>query len=146
MLAGYTYQSKVWFYASSNGTSWDISTNSGVVMGDVRLNEWVHRAVVRQGSNFYLFENGKLINSLSSSSSIYNPGNVYLGRYYDSSKHFWKGYIKNFRISDVVRWTNNFTPPTRPYGEPWKNIKSIYIKNKTPSGYTRLEYLKSDGN
>ena len=129
-------------YASSNGSSWDIL--NAMQMGKEKLLAWTHRALVRKGSTFYAFENGKLISTVSSSSSIKAETPPLLGAYYSAANGF-NGYLKHCRISNCARWTNDFTPPARSYGEPWKEIKSIYIKNNIPSGYTRLEYLESTG-
>lgn len=55
-------------YASNNDTSWNVLY--GLCMEEYTLNEWVHRAVVRNGSKFYAFENGQLIDSATSSESF----------------------------------------------------------------------------
>jgi hypothetical protein len=68
LLVGYQYNGKVQTYASANGSSWDVL--NGIDMGTLRVNEWTHRALVRKGSTFYMFENGKLYNTATSSGSI----------------------------------------------------------------------------
>src|SRR3989339_652471 len=46
-LAGYKSGANLYFYASSNGNSWNIA--SGKSMGSTTLNDWVHLAIVRKG-------------------------------------------------------------------------------------------------
>lgn len=152
-LIGYTHANKIWAYLSSNNSSWDITLDSGLEMGTVKLNEWVHRAAIRKGSNFYFFENGQLKNTVSSSASIINNGLAVLGRYYDGTNYWWNGYLKHFRISNCARWTSDFTPPSLEmgYGTNYSKITKSYIKvpkNQTASfddAYYPLNYIESSG-
>jgi len=32
-----------------------------------------------------------------------------------SSQFFYNGYVDEFRVSNIARWTNDFIPPTAPY-------------------------------
>ncbi|MEI6297038.1 MAG: LamG-like jellyroll fold domain-containing protein, partial [bacterium] len=108
-LAGYSDGTNLYFYASSNGSSWDVA--SAKSMGPVSLNQWVHLAVVRSGNNFYTFKNGVQQGTpLSSSLSLQNvAGPLETGRYYGS--YYLDGYIDDMRIAKgVARWTNDFTP------------------------------------
>lgn len=130
-------------YASSNGTAWDVL--DAFNLGTIKLNEWVHRAFVRNGSNFYGFENGKLISTASSSASIAANMTPTVGLYVHNTNKYFAGYIKQFRISDYPRWTYDFNPPQLAANNLWRPIESIYLKIDNPSGYTRLEYLESTG-
>ena len=132
------------FYASSDGASWTIS---GVSSGNKILNEWVHRAFVRKGNVLYAFENGKLYTTISLTFSIPQASSPTLGIYaYQNGTVFYSNmYIKQFRASNISRWTQNFEPPKLTADNLWKSAESIYLKSTSPSGYTRLEYLESTG-
>lgn len=119
-LAGYaidmssgTYNLR--FKASSNGSSWDIT--SGTVIGTLTQDIWTHIAVVRSGNTFYLFKDGVLANTLTSSAALYDSGSSPLligGGNYTST--YFQGAMDELRISKgVARWTSDFTPPTAPY-------------------------------
>jgi hypothetical protein len=100
------------FYATSNGTSWDIA--SGVAMNNNPGSQWFHQAVVRRANRFFLFLNGTIYNTfLSSLPIITNANALCLGAYANANN--MGGYTDEMRISKVARWTNNFTPPSAAY-------------------------------
>ena len=143
LLLGYHYQNGYYLYASSDGATWNLASMHK--MGNVLLNQWVHRAVCRKGSNLYCFENGKLITTLTNFSSINIPTNkLTISSCWDQG--FLDGMIDEVRISTACRWTYDFDPPTRKCGSTWLPIKQLYVKNNVPSDYTCLKYLRSDGN
>jgi hypothetical protein len=117
---GYVRGGEVVLYLSSNcSSSWDIASqvSGGAVPG---ASEWVHFAVVRSGSNFYLFRNGMIVNQFSSNLAICTPtGSVNIGRYrYTNGSQigYLNGFVDELRVSKgIARWTSNFTPPTTPY-------------------------------
>lgn len=76
-------------------------------------NAWHHFAVCRSGSNFYAFVDGTLYCSGSSSSSITNQTHCFgydLGN--QTAQVFFAGNMDEIRISNIARYTANFTPPT----------------------------------
>lgn len=107
---------------------WDVINASSVLSASV--NEWTHWAVERYGTSILVFKNGQkayeksigditLEIDLSISSAIgVNAGN----------NQFFTGYIDEFRISDVARWTEDFTPPTEPY----KPYTGSYVPEPEP--------------
>jgi hypothetical protein len=99
------------FFASSNGTSFDIASN--ISMGTATQNTWVHFAASRSGSSIRLFRNGTLINTVTSSATIYTgTTNLYIGSS-DSGGLNFNGYIDDLRITKgFARYTANFTAPT----------------------------------
>ena len=98
-------------YMSSSGSSWDIA--SGTVFGPITGNSWVHLALTRKGSTFYLFYNGVLANTISSSASVYQSANTITAGYAQANTYF-QGFISNLRaIKGTALYTSNFIPPTR---------------------------------
>jgi hypothetical protein len=92
---------------------------------------WYHIAVVRGGSNFYMFQNGAQIGStlVSSTAMPTFTGGFYIGDGLEGFGYL-DGWLKEVRVSNgIARWTSNFTPPTAEY---------------TPDGYTAL-LLHMDG-
>ena len=77
---------------------------------------WIHIAMTFDGNTYKVFENGTLIISVARNTSSMDY--LSFGRnYFYSNWSDWrlKGYISELRVSDVVRWTTSFTPPTKAY-------------------------------
>ena len=98
-------------YISANGSSWGIASNK--TFGLITAKQWYHLAISRSGSNFYLFKDGILTDSFTSSSAIYQDTNqIGFGRI--QSNTYFDGYISNARMCNGhAVYTENFTPPTR---------------------------------
>ena len=82
--------------------------------GAIPANQWVHLAWTRASGANKIFVNG-------TAQHIFTNGNNYgasvttqIGN--DKDGNGFVGYIDEFRISNIARWTSNFTPPTAPYG------------------------------
>lgn len=78
----------------------------------IPTNQWVHVALVMDGTNIKEYVNGVKTGatvthpSWPSSNSFLNIGNDVSGSF--------DGYINDLRISDIAAYTANFTPPTSP--------------------------------
>lgn len=100
-------------YESSTGASHDVAT--GRTIGDFQIGSWCHRAVVKHNGTYMAFQNGykqassvfTFTGDIAQSSQALRIGN------YGNSMFY--GYIDEFRISNIARWTEHFTPPTEPY-------------------------------
>lgn len=80
----------------------------------VSANVWYHVAVVRNGNNFFIFQDGVQIGStVVNSSSVPNiTGELYIG----GVDYTMDGWLDEFRISKgIARWITTFTPPTAEY-------------------------------
>jgi len=92
----------------------DDGTSSGWVYhygtdNSVSANTWTHVAVAKQGNNATFFVGGAPSGTFTESRTMYNPTiDLKIGA--GST-----GRIDEIRISNVARWTSNFTPPTAPY-------------------------------
>lgn len=101
-------------YVSGNGTSWDIINN--LTAFSTSQNEWAHFALVRCGDTWSTYKNGSEFISQDSQGNIFKNGNgLIIGSFLYDSFHYFNGYIDEFRISSVARWTHDFTPPAKPY-------------------------------
>ena len=118
ILVGYwaTGHSNMTTYLSTTNNTYDVA--EGVELGSVTFGTWQHYALVKSGSKYMVFNNGNKVVEKTNSNSI-DPfsGSLFIGAYNYSAS--WarkiKGYIDELRISNVARWTTNFTPPTAPY-------------------------------
>ena len=101
---------QIYFYAGSNNSAWDI-VNGVSINSNLSSNTWTHIAVTRSGSNFYLFSNGVLTNTVTSSASIYNSTAPVTVGGDNSGGHLSNCYIDDLRITNgVARYTSTFTP------------------------------------
>lgn len=115
ILAAYNeLNSGIKLYASSAGSGWDVANGS---IGTLVKNKWVHRAIVRTGGKIYAYQDGVLKNTFSGASKIYAPDNIITFSQCFGGGYL-NGYIDEFRVSDIARWTENFTPPSEPYSHP----------------------------
>ena len=118
LIAGYHGNGYPSFGMCSSTGSWDMVA-SNTSMGQALSDQWVHRAIVRSGSTITMYQNGVRQNSVTVSKQSANTGYLEIGAYYEyqGGGGYFKGYIDELRISDVARWTENFTPPDKPYAD-----------------------------
>jgi hypothetical protein len=131
MLFGYPSGTAPLVYISSTGSSWDIA--NGVSFGVTALNKWTHYALTRSSSTFRMFVDGVLVNTFTSSSSIYQATNqVTLGRGQTSAGgSYFNGFISNFHVvKGTALYTANFTPPSAPISSV-ANTKLLCCKSQT---------------
>lgn len=100
------------------------------VLGDISSDVWHHVAICMDNDVLYCFIDGKLKSKNEFSNSYINDmsfsGKFKLGKH--DSGYSIKGNIDEFRISDVCRWTSNFTPPQKHYVSP--NAEGMVIANE----------------
>ncbi|QIG76741.1 concanavalin A-like lectin/glucanase protein [Rhizobium phage RHph_Y52] len=97
---------------SANSLVFNINSAAGVVA----LNTWYHIAVVRNGNTFTIYANGVSVATGTSTASIPNyTGPLKFGMGPTSNNQFFNGFFDEIRVSNVARWTANFTPPATAY-------------------------------
>jgi len=91
------------------------------------FDQWVHVAGTYDGSNLSLFVNGEKVVTGSGTGNIGfgTNNNYYVGAAGAWGVKYMKGNADEFRISDTVRYTENFTPQTTPF-EPDENTLILY--------------------
>lgn len=106
------YGRRLRFYASSNGSSWDIAEY--VLNGTIIMGQWVHRAVVREGQYIRCYQDGVLQTTINMVNKNINTNftDIMLGNTWTSG---FNGKVCEFRLSDIARYNINFTPPTAPF-------------------------------
>lgn len=112
IMVGYNI-GKVYAYATAGiGYNWNILSEFN--LGYPILNTWTHYALVRADGYFYSFQNGKQISKsgLITTAIPAGTGTPLLGVYY--STETFPGYIDEFRISKIARWTSDFDPGEEP--------------------------------
>jgi len=103
------YGVQVRLHVGASGTEWVFNVPSPYLSNDT----WYHLAIVRSGTSLKVYLGGTQIGTTQTSSHnlvIQDPSTVGL---YGAS--YWAGNIDELRISNIARWTANFTPPTEEY-------------------------------
>jgi hypothetical protein len=129
-LVAYPQSGNLVFYASSNGSSWDIS--SAKIFGPLIYDQWNHIAVCRKGSTFYLLYNGVVTNTFTSSLSIYQGSNrITIGRVQNNAT--FVGKVQDFRFyKGVAKYTSGFdiVKPYTPVGiASWRAVPDTTVNN-----------------
>lgn len=132
-------QKKAGFMCGANGVgreavAFDIVFPNAEVA--IPANQWLHFAAVRYKGTLTIYVNGKaLVQKVGNRMAYSSLGAAYeigvQGRALYGTRYSFTGYIDEFRISDVARWTSNFTPPTAPYFVPPKPKENSVMINGT---------------
>jgi hypothetical protein len=73
---------------------------------------WHHIAIVRSGSTGNVYVDGNLQITRTIGTDDYSSHTVLLGNNVFDSSGYLSGYIDEYRDSNIVRYSSNFTPPT----------------------------------
>lgn len=114
-------------YAGDNAWNFIPMVNIGTDKGQI----WTHRAICKKNNTVYCFENGIKTNEVSTSGSLINSNTIYIGASRSmpgSASGGYIGYLDEIRVSNIARWTENFTPPTEPYNVNTLQAGEIYYK------------------
>jgi len=84
----------------------------------VGTGNWHHIAVVRNVDALAIYLDGVSKDTATSGTAANHNAATYLAASPSSagSDDRWNGYMDEFRISNVARWTSGFTPQATPYG------------------------------
>lgn len=110
----YILGTTVRIYISTNGTSWNIASNS-TSSNSVQINAWNHISLVRNGTTIGLYINGVADNTYAvSTTAFFTPTRETSVGGRDGEEYF-TGYITDARlVIGTAVYTSAFTPPTAP--------------------------------
>jgi hypothetical protein len=137
---------KLWSTTPSQTGTWVVSE---WVFGNVNTTNWVHRALVYDGNTFYAYENGKLFGTATCAGLAAPTDSHIVINGYRASTPCYNAHVENLRISNVVRWTGNFEPPTKPYtsvgfdiiSRDKNNIKFSVTKGNVNESVSKVEVI-----
>jgi len=119
-VSGSTNPAPIIYFASSNvywfaaGANRIQSGAGGTAQTTISANTWYHIAVVRSSGSTKMYINGTNVGVTYADSNNYPSNIATIGENYVLSAPYG-GHIDEFRISDTVRYTANFTAPTNPF-------------------------------
>ena len=96
---------------------------------NTQLNRWYHLALTGKNKTFSLFIDGVKKNTFTYSGNIINDILRIGLNVAQNSTGSIEGLMDEIRISDIVRWDSDFTPPTEPYTV-YQNAEpgEVYVK------------------
>ena len=121
-------QNLLYWYLGTSGTSvfahatGNVFNIGGISLGagSLSLGIWYHLAIVRWGGTYSQYLNGELKTRVVDYDNITTSpsGGHNVGHFTNNgSSNFWQnGWIEEYRVSNVARWTKSFTPQTIQYG------------------------------
>lgn len=103
---------------NSDGIYVEVGYQSSIISGGdpVSLNEWHHIAVTYADNTYKCYLDGNLYGSQTTDKKVYFTRSLWIGSFYAyNGDYTMRGMIDEFRISNIVRWDSNFTPPDKEY-------------------------------
>ena len=86
---------------------------TGAIISDAN---WHHVAVVKNGTAWYLFLDGTIVDSDTVDTTFNITAPIYIGWNGTGGTEYFDGHLDEIRISKgIARWTSNFTPHTSAY-------------------------------
>ena len=132
------------YSAYNDGDTW--KALSGAPAFAQETGAWVHWAFVKKGTTVTTYRNGtKYWSGTVANNYGSNNGGLLLGCHASATnRDYFKGYVDEFRVSNIARWTTDFTPPARAYSadisEVARKVKKAYIG---VNGIAQLCYMNS---
>ena len=135
----YSFVDGYWPYIRDNSTFLGLGYNGSNPNAGIsyNMNEWNHIAITYDGSTFRFFVNGQLSYSESGTVSGFGP----LTEDLVINRHTWNsgsssrlaGQLDELRISDIARYTSNFSPPEYEFQNDL-NTKGLWHFNEGSGG------------
>ncbi len=116
---GYTGTNALLIQTGNGNGRLVIYANGGAVItetGTAVTGEWIHYALVRNGSTLTLYRNGTSSGSATVTTNFNNTSTLYIGSSVTTSPEYpINGYMSNVRfVKGTAVYTTTFTPPTAP--------------------------------
>ncbi len=146
-------------YDATEADMYWITSNGGTLSNAYRYRgvidvSWQHMAIVRSGSNLTVYRNGVALtpDGTTRTPSMITEMDVPLqiGKYYTITNTYdYDGYMDEFRISKVAKWTSNFIVPSAPH-YPWTGTEpkiqaGCQFKLDSDSTIYSISSVDSDG-
>lgn len=140
--------SSLTFYLSDEGrigfranreSSWQLSEANSISFW-----KWQHIAVTSDAKLLRFFVNGKLVTAVPVNTTLNitrKPVHIGNGVGDDSTLRGFDGWLDNIRVSDICRWTSDFTPfPREAFEKPTSNTVLYFTFDEGPGNRIALDY------
>ena len=120
---------RVWIGINNN--KFEFSVNGGSAITDASTastGSWTHLAAVRDSSNeFRFYVNGTEVGTSYTNSVTLAAGYVAIGGTGNTYGLDFEGHVDEYRISNVCRYTANFTPSTTPFQDDENTLLLLHM-------------------
>ncbi|MCR4341691.1 MAG: LamG domain-containing protein [Gemmatimonadaceae bacterium] len=101
-----------WYFDLYSGGSLIVNVTTA---SPLSANTWTHMAFVKNGTDYRFYKDGTSVGSSTDANVVGDyTGTFRIGSDIDAAA-FLNGWLDEFRISNIARWTTTFTPPTEAY-------------------------------
>jgi hypothetical protein len=112
-------------------------TKSGV---NLSIDTWYHIAATRQSGVQKMFFNGTELTTFTNYSGFTNSGRTGEGRgsrigMFGDTRGSMAGYLDEYRISNIARYTGDYTPPTAPFVNDANTLMLIHADGTNASTF-----------
>lgn len=111
-----------------------------------RVGVWYHIAFTRSGNSFRIFINGKRLGQVitNSSQTVNVAAPLEIGK--EASNAFLNGWMSEFRISNIARWTSDFVVPAPPYSGDGNTKLLLHLANDFNDSGSAAQPVTVNGN
>lgn len=130
-----------------NAGVWQLYTDTTpaviTIASGMQPNVWYHIAVVRYQGTWYLYQNGVLLGSAVGGTFGNNASAMLIGNS-GAFTSVWPGFIDEFRVSSMARYTAAFTPPTQAFNPDANTALLMHLDSQV--GTTVADYSGNQPN
>jgi hypothetical protein len=126
-------------YLFNNAGQLYVQLDSGATItlsGKLVANTWQHLAFVKFGTSFMIFVNGVLgvTTTITAAGTFGNNTSSYQIGSWTNNTDLLVGYLDEFRISNLARYTAAFTPPAAPFTGDANTMLLLHFESATMGG------------
>ena len=121
------------FRAGNWNVYFDGTPSQITVASNMLVNTWYHIALVRYQGVWTLYQNGVALGTFTGGTFGNNVNNFVVGNN-GALNSAWQGYIDEFRISNIARYTGAFTPPVGPFTTDTNTMLLLHMDSSVVNG------------
>lgn len=113
-----------------------VNNGSVVTSSTLTANTWQHVALVRNGTSTCVYLNGTLASNVWTDTTNYQAATCFMFNddYFGTGGGYQlNGYVDEWRVSNIARYTTNFTPATQPFIDDLNTLMLLHFDGSNGS-------------